>query len=183
VAGFAASGAAASGVIHARAYWRVATGAEGSTFAIGLGSASYVGAAICAAYAGPASVDPSSIPACYVLASNTASIAVPGVTLAKTGDWLAWFGASVSASVSTPWTFGMPSGFTSRLALPSFNNGTDSMAMAFGDLETAQAAGATGTKTGTNSQFKPVAGWLVGISATAPPAGALNSGAFLDFFP
>jgi hypothetical protein len=57
------------------------------------------------------------------------------------------------------------------------------MAMTFADLETTQSAGATGTKSGSISGTAAhQAGWLVGISPTAPAGSGINSGAFLDFF-
>ena len=78
-------------------------------------------------------------------------------------------------------TITAPSGFTSRETVALFNSGVAEMAMTFADIESAQSSGSTGTRTGTCSYAAKQAGWMVGISPTAPAAG-VNSGAFMDFF-
>ena len=169
VTGFSGSANTVAGDVNARAYIRVADGTE-TTFPITLSAATSVGAAICAAYSGPASIDPRSVPAPYVTATAGTPVAVPGVALTGQQDWLAWFGAGLGTG-TTSFTITPPAGFTAQATVAEFNNGTVEAALVFADLESAQPSGATGVQTGALSGAHHAAGWLVGI----------NSG-FLDFF-
>jgi hypothetical protein len=168
IAGFTDSGNIVASSNNARAYVKRADGTESGSFAITLASAK-VGAAICAVYETPASTDPLAIPSVYVSGSGLTTLPVPAITLTGSSDWLAWFGAGTNTTTAHV-TLGLPSGFTARETVVSFDNGALSCGMIFGDIETSQSPGSTGTKTGTMSPTGRGAGWLAGISPTAPPS-------------
>jgi hypothetical protein len=183
IGGFSASGNVAGGAYtNAQAYARTADGTEGSSFTITLSGGTTVGCCICAVYAGPASIDPTSIPGITLVNGPSSAITVPSITLANASnnDWLAWFGGAAYTS-TTSLTIAVPAGFTQQASIPIFNNGTDSTGMMFGDIETSQSAGATGAQDGTLSVAARNGGWMVGVNPAASPSGA-NSAAFLSFF-
>lgn len=167
--GFTDDGESVAGSFHSRGFSRVADGTEGSSFTIT--SAGVPGAAICLCYPGGYGGDPASPAPAFISSANSTSIAVPGVTLAGTGDWLAIFLAAMRSSNTTPGTITPPAGFTAQINTGAVVAGSASLYLMAADLETAQAAGATGTQTGTPTISAPRAGWLSGIRASAPPAG------------
>jgi hypothetical protein len=179
-AGFTSVGAN-TGAAGSRAFVRTADGTEPSSFALTINAAGSVACAISAVYAGPASLDPAVIPTPYTTATPSTSLPVPAVTLTGSSDWLAWFGCGLLTAGASGLTVTAPSGFTSRETVALFSSGVAEIAMTFADIESAQSSGSTGTRTGTCSYAAKQAGWMVGISPTAPAAG-VNSGAFLDFF-
>ena len=172
LSGFTDSGETVTSAFHARGFMRIADGTEGSTFAIT--SAGTPGAAVCMAYSGGFGPDPAAPPA-FVSASSSSSLPVPGVTLASSGDWLVWFGAAMRNANATPGTVSPPAGFTAQANTGPVASGSESCYLLGADLQSAQAAGPTGTLTGTTSLSVPRGGFLVGIRA----APATGSGGFM----
>lgn len=176
ITGFTPTPEAVASAFHARAFTRTADGTEGSTFTVT--SAGTPGAAACLAYSGAGGTDPVSLPSCFVSASSSASLAVPGVSMGYSGDWLVWFGAAMRNSSTIPGTVTAPSGFTAQGSTGAIAGASESCYILAADLETSQSPGATGTETGTTSISVPRAGWLVGLRVAGAAPATLPGGMF-----
>lgn len=141
---------------------KTAGGSEPSTYSI-VYTTNENAVAVCVRISGAAATwnDPSTLPAIFDPSSAaTTSIAVPGVTLANSGDTLLWIGAAGQNAV--PGTVTIPSGYTSLISsFTSGSSGTD-MSMAVG-TKSGVSSGATGTQTGTSSVSEFPSGYLIGL--------------------
>jgi hypothetical protein len=142
----------------ARGYAIVLTGSESWPFAItsnGSVSLGFIADYIASGF------DPSTLVA-PLYSNGSATPTASSITLASSGDWLAWFGVGSKngAASSNPVT--IPTGFANATDSGLVTNALQGSRGSFGDLETAQASGATGTKAGSiTSQVNW--GWMQGL--------------------
>lgn len=116
-----------------------------------------------ATYSGASGFDPTTLPTPHYVNTGTAVVS-NAMTLANTGDWIAWFGGYSRNGSTTSQATTIPTGFASQSAPGNVAGTTASTNCVFCDLESAQASGSFTAPNGTGAGTFANCCWSVGIS-------------------
>ena len=146
-----------------RGFALLLTGSESWPFTLTTsGTNINVSGAQIADYASVSNFDPTTLIAPVIANTGTALIGA-AMTLANSGDWIAWFGQAAKNASTTAQVVSLPTGFANGTDSGNTAGSTASLRQEFGDLETAQSSGSYTPPNGSIPATGAHAEWCTGI--------------------